>query len=749
MFEFLFKYPASVFAKGEFVLLGSWPHWALGLGVAAAALALGWHVRRSRANLTGMRPAAVWILETAAVALLLLLLWRPALSVAMLRPQQNVIAVLVDDSRSMAVTENGSTRLAQAAKALDGGLLEALRRKFQVRMYRFGPRAERVANGSELKGARNATHIGDSLKSVLADSSGLPLGAVVLLTDGADTSGGVDRATISELRQRRVPVHTVGFGRELPVRDVEITGVETPARALAGSHLSADVRISTYGYAQRRARLSVREGDRVLAGRDIVLKGDGAAHSERIAFQTASAGARNLSFAVHVLEGEENTANNSVSRLVNVEPGKPRVLYIEGEPRWEFKFIRRAVAEDQVIELVSMLRTTENKLYWQGTSNPQEAEGGFPASAEELFRYRGLIIGVVEANYFTPAQRELIREFANRRGGGVLFLGGRATLADGGYARSPLAEMLPVRLPDTKGTFHRDEARAELTPAGADHLICRLDDSPGKNAERWSKLPPMADYEETGELKPGAVALLHVNAPGRRRSPLLAVENYGRGRTAVLATSGTWRWQMLQPLEDKSHEIFWQQLLRWLVTGTPGQVAGSTTAPVLSDETAAPLRAEVRDKAYQPAADARVEAQVVGPQGLTATVELTPAPQERGVYTAEWNADKPGSYVAEMVAKRGDEELGRDVVMFRREDGVAENFHAMQNRELLEKLAAETGGRYYRPEQVSKLGEEISYSEAGITVREARDLWDMPLVFALLLGLRGGEWALRRKWGVV
>ena len=119
------------------------------------------------------------------------------------------------------------------------------------------------------------------------------------------------------------------------------------------------------------------------------------------------------------------------------------------------------------------------------------------------------------------------------------------------------------------------------------------------------------------------------------------------------------------------------------------------------------------------------------------------------MYTAEWNAEKPGSYVAEIVAGRDKEELGRDVLIFRREDGVAENFHTSQNRELLEKLASETGGRYYSASNAGRLADEISYSEAGITTRETKDLWDMPVVFLLVMLLRGSEWLLRRRWGVV
>jgi hypothetical protein len=170
---------------------------------------------------------------------------------------------------------------------------------------------------------------------------------------------------------------------------------------------------------------------------------------------------------------------------------------------------------------------------------------------------------------------------------------------------------------------------------------------------------------------------------------------------------------------------------------------------VLSDDARVPLRVEVRDKSYQPAPDARVEAHILGPEGLSDTLELNPQPLEQGAYVAEWAAEKPGSYLAEILVKRGEEEVGRDVLMFRREDGVAENFRAEQNRELLEKLAEQTGGNYYKPAALSRLPEEISYSEAGITVRETRDLWDMPIVFLLILLLSASQWLLRRKWGVV
>jgi hypothetical protein len=258
-----------------------------------------------------------------------------------------------------------------------------------------------------------------------------------------------------------------------------------------------------------------------------------------------------------------------------------------------------------------------------------------------------------------------------------------------------------------------------------------------------------------GQPKPGAVVLADAMPTSGGKVPLLITQNYGRGRTAIFATGGSWRWQMLQPVADMSHEIFYRQLLRWLVGDTPRKVTTSTPKPLISDESHVSLRAEVRDRTYLPASDAKTEAHILGPEGLAEAVELRPDPVESGVYTADWTAPKPGSYLVEVTASRGNpgaagaEELGRDTMTFRREDGVAENFHISQNRELLSKLSSETGGRYYKPEDAQKLGKDITYSEAGITVRETRDLWDMPILFLLLLGLRAGEWLLRRKWGVI
>src|SRR5579862_9559735 len=155
MFEFLFKYPRSVYSRGQFALLGAGPKWMLVLLIVVAALGLAWLIRSRLAQaapvMRGWRVWVIWSLQTLLAALLLVLLWQPAITVAELKPQQNIIALLVDDSRSMAISEDGFTRLAQAVKALHNGVVASLNRSFQTLLYRVDDAPARIDSLESLK----------------------------------------------------------------------------------------------------------------------------------------------------------------------------------------------------------------------------------------------------------------------------------------------------------------------------------------------------------------------------------------------------------------------------------------------------------------------------------------------------------------------------------------------------------------------------------------------------------------------
>ena len=312
--------------------------------------------------------------------------------------------------------------------------------------------------------------------------------------------------------------------------------------------------------------------------------------TEAIDFNAGEAGVRNLRFSLDPLEDETILGNNAQMRVVDVPRGERSILYVEGEPRWEYKFIRRAIGKDKNIRLVTMLRTTPNKFYRQGVRDRTELVDGFPVTAEELFGYDALIIGSIEAAFFKPKQQDLIREFVSRRGGTLLLLGGRRGLGDGGWGVSKVAEALPAQLPESsKETFSRSRAAVELTQLGLDSVVCRLDEDPAANRKAWSGLPELADFQRIGALKPAAIRLVNGRL-GNDTFPLLVQQYYGRGRAMILATGGTWRWKMQLPHDDTRHHTFWQQLLRSLTVHSPNQLALSSDRSLYADERLVKLR---------------------------------------------------------------------------------------------------------------------------------------------------------------
>ena len=170
-----------------------------------------------------------------------------------------------------------------------------------------------------------------------------------------------------------------------------------------------------------------------MALKEVALAPDGVAQTESLFFHAGAAGVKRIVFSLTALPVEESAANNAMDRLVTVSGDKRRILYVEGEPRWDHKFLRRAAEGGHALQVVSMLRTTDDKIYRQRIANPSEHADGLPVKVEDLFGYDRIVIGSVEAGYFTPAQQELLRAFVDRRGGGTLFLGGRFALSDGGW----------------------------------------------------------------------------------------------------------------------------------------------------------------------------------------------------------------------------------------------------------------------------------------------------------------------------
>jgi uncharacterized membrane protein len=747
VFEFLFKYSRTTYERGEFLFASGWPIWLLISLIFAGAGVVAWSLARRRGLLGPVRLATLGLVQALMIAIVLVLAWQPALLTQTLRAQENAVALLLDTSASMGYGDDDRSRLEQAVTALNQRALPELEELFDVDLFAFSGDAIALTSLDDVPPPGAVTHIGDALLDVLRASQSGSLGAIILVSDGADNSGRLDAARIAEIASFGVPVHTVGVGREVIPEDIELENVVISPQVLPDSSISAQVSIRHARAAQ--ANLRVYDGDAIIASRTIDLPNRVGVTTRWIELDVGEPGLKDLRFSLDPLPGERNLINNTQFRPVEVPASRRSILYVEGEPRWEYKFIRRAVTEGTSVRLPTLLRTTPNKFYRQGLESADELEAGFPTDEETLFRYDALIIGSFEAAALTSSQQRLIRDFVNRRGGSLLMLGGRRGLADGGWGASPVADVLPVLLPEPVApTFQRFPARASLTPEGARSLITRLDVDDSVNAALWREMPNIADFQSLGALKPGAVALLEAQPEGRNTTlPLLAHQRYGAGHAYVLATGGTWRWQMQLPHTDQRHETFWRQLLQALVAQSPSPVTLTSERTFYGDDSAIELRAEVRDRTFTAADAAEVTLSVDTGMGPPVALTMEPVPGERGVFAAVYDPSGSGVFRFSAAASIDGTELGSAQYAVRREVGVGEHFQYQQNRALLERLSEATGGRYFTLADLGNLPETVRYSEAGIVEREILHLWNMPFAFLLLLLLKGGEWVLRLAWG--
>jgi uncharacterized membrane protein len=559
------------------------------------------------------------------------------------------------------------------------------------------------------------------------------------------------------LRARGIPVYTVGLGRERFSKDVEVVRVEAPGSVLKGTSLVAGVTLQARGLPKAPARLLVEDQGRVVHSEELELPAEGEAANVRVHVTAGEAGPRLFRFRVQAIDGEQVAQNNQQDVLIHVLDRREKVLYFEGETRFEAKFLRRAVADDKNLQVVTLERTAKNKYLRLDVDDAEELAGGFPKTREELYKYRGLILGSVEASFFAGDQLRMMADFVSQRGGGLLMIGGALAFGEGGYAGTPLAEALPVVVEARAGAQEgRPEPQAaslkvELTPFGATHAITQLAVTESKSAERWRALPALSSVNDVQRVKPGGATLL-LGKPegGGQPQVVLASQRFGRGKALALTVQDSWLWQMHAeiPLEDMTHEGLWRQLLRFLVSNVPGPVVATATADIVAPGGAVGLRAEVSDDTYLRVNNAQVTAVVKDPAGQIRDVPLEWSVEKDGEYRGSFVAGPKGAYEVRVQARRGGKPLGEDVVHLRADERDTEFHGAEMKAPLLKRIAAETGGRFYTPETVAALPEDLSYSEGGVSVTDQKDLWDMPALFLAILLLISTEWIYRKARGL-
>jgi uncharacterized membrane protein len=484
--------------------------------------------------------------------------------------------------------------------------------------------------------------------------------------------------------------------------------------------------------------------------------------------------------------GEATLANNQ--RFVQVDRGRGpyRILYVGGMPNPEHKFLGRALAEDRQVELVSLIRiarrepkfdfrtrageTTnplfrgfdkvddETERYDQpvfvrlGLKDESELRDGFPKTADKLFAYHALILDDVEAAMFTTDQMNLISRFVSERGGGLLMLGGPDAFEKGGFARTPVADALPVYLERTQAAPAAPPAggyRWELTREGRLEPWLRLRANEVDEQKRIEEMPPFRTLNRVSGIKPGAQITAAAVDNGGARHPALVIHTYGRGRAAAMLVGDLWRWRLQVDPENQDLEKTWRQLVRRLTADVPGRVAASSTSVVDDRMSAVRIAVRARDREYKPADNAAVEIAVTTPDGRTVNVSAEPSRTEAGLYEATYVPRLPGAYRAAAKVAGGDgEELGRTETGWTNDSAADEFRRLTPDRAALADLAAKTGGETVEVDELDSFAASLAARPAPETVQSLLPLRHTWWIFAFAVVCLSGEWGLRRWRGL-
>ena len=748
LFEFFFKYRPIVYNKGHlsFQLLGSkW--WFIPLALVAAAVAIYFYRRVAREKLS---PWMI-VLRAAVFIIILFMVLQPVMNVSQVLPQDSYMAVVIDTSESMNIKDDGKTSRKDLLlkKMEETKFLQELSKKFKVRLFEFNQEARRIEATQELRFNGKRTRM-EAVTDLLQQEMGtLPLVGVVLVGDGVDNGSQQFSQSLSTLERRPTPFYTVGVGSEAITQDAEVIRVSAPREMLKDSTAVVDVQFKSAGLSGRKAVIDVRENGTFTKTHDVTLPPDGQVGETSIDVPVKNEGNQVFSFAIRVPD-DRIGENNALDALVTVRDDHPKLLYVEGEPRWEYKYLRRAIGDDPNLVVESLLRSSENKFYRQGIEDKSSLEDGVPKKKEDLFAYTGIVLGSIESTFFKPEQLQMIVDFVTERGGGFLMLGGKNSFSSGKYQNTPIADMLPVELLPDRALPVIDKVKLELTDYGRTHNLMRLSDNPATNAKIWGQLPPLEDFNRVGDVKPGGVVLARGAPENSGGDPiLLAFQRYGRGRTMVFTTGSSWHWQMEMDHEDLTHELFWKQMLRWLVSASPAQVSITTDKDTYLPGELVNISADVSDKEFKRLNNARVTAKLTGPEGTTETLPLDWGGGQDGTYQTQVTAaTKEGTYRLEVEAMQGTERVGTYKAAFQIKDRPVEYYDASLDAGNLRSIATQTKGRYYPLPKLGDIPEDAIYVDVQNSFVEQKELWDVPILFMMLCALLAGEWVWRKRRGL-
>ena len=727
-------------------------------------------------------------LKILGLLLLLLCLIDPMTSAERAKPGANLLALIADNSEGLTLTDAGKkeTRAGQLNETLapEADNWQAqLDNDFEVKRYAFDTHLRNLTDFATLTHDGPASRLGETLQTLARRYRGQPLAGVVIFTDGVATDIGDELPSLVGLP----PVYPVIVGGKPPKRDVAVQKVTPTQTAFEDAPVTITAQVSAHGC----------EGEDITARLELLSSGGTAAlvrektlpAGEDISrltfrFQVRPALRGILFYRVSVRassdQAEATAANNQRVTVIDRGGGPYRVLYVSGRANWEFKFLKRALDEDEQVDLVGLIRIAKrepkfafksragentNPLFrgsGQGeedfdkpvlvrlnTRDADELKTGFPAEAKELFGYSAVVIDDLEAKFFTPRQHTLLHRYVSERGGGLLMLGGQESFRQGKYDRTPLGSLLPVYLDRPGDVKPLNNLQLTITRDGWLQPWVRLRDNESDERARLEGMMEFVSLNRVRGKKPGANVLATVHtASDATEHPALVTHKFGRGRVAAMLLGDVWRWGLKDAEQHEDMDKAWRQMIRWLVSDVPNklELAASQTGGASGRS----LTLTARDENHQPLDNAQVSIRVRA-VGTTNSVPLhaEPTTDNAGVYQAQFIPRRNGGYLATAEVRDEAGKLIGNTQAGWATDFAAAEFRSLEpNRALLEKIAQKTGGRVVELEELEEFAAKLPAERAPVTELRHFPLWHQTTIFLIALACFATEWFLRRRKGL-
>jgi hypothetical protein len=771
-----------VFTSG----IGDW--WLALLAIALAVVSV--LLYRREADLPHWKRWTMAALRVALFVCLLLLIARPVLRFALEGDIRKAILVLVDASSSMAIadprTERDDQQRALIAKGVidpAGGLtqkspatqpmndvarldlvraamgnpkldlLNRLKRDYDIRAVSFGEQLYDVpietdqslaAALAKVNAERGTTAMGDAIRASITKSRGQPLAGLILVSDGASNAG-VSPIAAAELASREgVPIYAWGVGITNP-KDIAVASIFTRDVAFIDDELQVVTRIRSSGLGGQTVNVVARLNDKVVGEKSVKLQGDGE-DLVTIPITPNTAGNYSLSVSVDPLASEAVKDNNSQAQQVRVIDGKIKVLYVEQQPRWEFKYLQAMLMRDRRVDAKFVLIEGDKSLA-QVKDSPYLEK--IPEEKEDLFKFDLIIVGDIDPTLLSTTQMEAMEEFVSKFGGAVAMIAGKR-YAPQKFLDTPLAGMMPVEWeasPPGSGVADKYDQPIdfEITPAGRTNPLMRLADGEAENVRVWENLAPIYYVARVSRAKPAAEVLMVDADPAKAtrfgKMPIIATQQYGLGTTMFVGTDNMWRWR--KNAGDVLYARLWGQIIQRLAL--PRLLGESRRTQLVADRKTYSVgdRVTVYARLYTTGFKPITDATVRGTFKREGNAEPMPVilrqvPGQPGMYRAEITAPSAGNF---KLSVETDPDVSLDLPVT---EPKLEFASTAMNEPLLRTVAETSRGRFFREEDLHLLPNSIDSRTDKIKSNIDVEVWSSPFFFVLMLLLAGAEWVLRK-----